>query len=63
MEGKDFRMVAKTMYGLEDVLVKELETIGAKNIEKLNRAVSFEGDMGTSNNYHFDNQINSCIFV
>jgi putative N6-adenine-specific DNA methylase len=45
MEGKDFRMVAKTMYGLEDVLVKELETIGAKNIEKLNRAVSFEGDM------------------
>lgn len=45
MQEKDFRMVAKTMYGLEDVLAKELETIGAKNIEKLNRAVSFEGDM------------------
>lgn len=42
---KDFRMVAKTMFGLEDVLVKELEAIGAKNIEKLNRAVGFDGDM------------------
>lgn len=42
---RDFKMIAKTMFGLEDVLVKELEGIGAKNIEKLNRAVSFEGDM------------------
>lgn len=45
MENKDFRMVAKTMFGLEDVLVKELEALGAKNIEKLNRAVGFDGDM------------------
>ena len=42
---KDFRMDAKTMIGIEDVLVKELEAIGAKNIEKLNRAVGFDGDM------------------
>lgn len=45
MTSKDFRMVAKTMFGLEEVLANELEAIGAKNIEKLNRAVSFEGDM------------------
>ncbi len=43
----DFRMVAKTMFGLEDVLIKELEAIGARNIEKLNRAVAFDGDMTT----------------
>jgi putative N6-adenine-specific DNA methylase len=42
---KNFTMVAKTMFGLEEVLVKELETLGAKNIETLHRAVSFEGDM------------------
>ena len=37
MENKDFRMVAKTMFGLEDVLVKELEALGAKNIETRQR--------------------------
>ncbi|MBO7496122.1 MAG: RNA methyltransferase [Salinivirgaceae bacterium] len=39
-----FNMVAKTFAGLEDVLAKELDAIGAKNIKKLNRAVSFTGD-------------------
>lgn len=43
-EGK-FKMVAKTMFGLEGVLAKELENMGAENIEQLRRAVSFEGDM------------------
>ena len=36
-------MIAKTLHGLEDVLTNELKKIGAKNIEKKNRAVSFEG--------------------
>lgn len=36
--------VAKTFHGLEDVLAQELRKIGAGNIEKLNRAVAFEGD-------------------
>ncbi|MDD4545252.1 MAG: THUMP domain-containing protein [Bacteroidales bacterium] len=44
---KDFQMVAKTMFGLEDVLAKEIEELGGKNIEKLKRAVSFYGDMNT----------------
>lgn len=43
MEEK-FKMVAKTMAGLEDLLVEELTALGAENVEKLYRAVSFEGD-------------------
>lgn len=42
--GKTFSMVAKTFAGLEDVLANELAALGAKNITKLIRAVSFEGD-------------------
>ena len=39
-----FKMVAKTMAGLEGVLAEELTSIGAQNVEPLYRAVSFEGD-------------------
>lgn len=39
-----FSMVAKTFAGLEDLLANELSALGAKNITKLIRAVSFEGD-------------------
>ncbi|MBQ7984812.1 MAG: RNA methyltransferase [Bacteroidales bacterium] len=41
----EFKMVAKTMYGLEDILCNELEALGAKNIKKLVRAAEFYGDM------------------
>ncbi|MBR3488280.1 MAG: class I SAM-dependent RNA methyltransferase [Bacteroidales bacterium] len=40
-----FKMVAKTMMGLEEVLAEELRECGAENIECLSRAVAFEGDM------------------
>ena len=40
-----FKMVAKTMMGLEELLAEELRDCGAENIECLNRAVNFEGDM------------------
>ncbi|WP_291727905.1 THUMP domain-containing class I SAM-dependent RNA methyltransferase [Bernardetia sp.] len=40
-----FQMTAQTMYGLDDILVQELKDLGAKNIVKANRAVSFEGDL------------------
>ena len=40
-----FPLIAKTISGLEDVLAHELETLGATGIMKLNRAVSFTGDM------------------
>ena len=39
-------MTAKTMYGLEDILAEELKELGAQNIKKMNRAVSFKGDKG-----------------
>jgi putative N6-adenine-specific DNA methylase len=42
----DFRMVATTMFGLEDILTEELLKLGARDIEKLNRAVAFAGDKG-----------------
>lgn len=42
---ESFKMIAKTMYGLENVLVKELEDIGAKEVKPLVRAVEFMGNM------------------
>ncbi|MBO7594032.1 MAG: RNA methyltransferase, partial [Salinivirgaceae bacterium] len=39
-----YQMIAKTFAGLEDVLAEELAAIGAKNIKRLIRAISFEGD-------------------
>ena len=40
-----FKMVAKTMVSLEEVLADELREMGAENVTVLNRAVEFEGDM------------------
>ncbi|MBN1416454.1 MAG: methyltransferase [Bacteroidales bacterium] len=41
---KDYEIVAKTTYGLEDILAQELAGIGADDIKILNRAVSYRGD-------------------
>jgi putative N6-adenine-specific DNA methylase len=40
------KFVAKTLYGLETVLADELLNLGATDIEKVNRAVTFSGDRG-----------------
>ncbi len=45
-EKHDFKMIAKTIFGLEEVLSLELQRLGARNIELHNRAVSFKGDLG-----------------
>lgn len=42
----DIKMIAKTIFGLEEVLSLELKRLGAKDIEVHNRAVSFKGDLG-----------------
>lgn len=42
----NFKMVAKTMYGFEELLADELKNLGAINIEEGVRNVSFEGDKG-----------------
>jgi putative N6-adenine-specific DNA methylase len=44
--GKNFKMVAKTLFGLEEVLASELRKLGASEVEVGTRNVSFEGDMG-----------------
>ena len=45
-QNKDYRLIVKTLYGLEEVLSKELLTLGGREIKKLNRAVSVVGDLG-----------------
>lgn len=39
-----FKLVAKTITGLEDILAEELEQLGATKITKLRRGVEFYGD-------------------
>ncbi|MBN1251995.1 MAG: RNA methyltransferase [Bacteroidales bacterium] len=39
-----FQILAKTLFGLEDVLAKEIEELGGTDIKKLNRAVEYTGD-------------------
>ena len=41
---EEFKMVAKTFKGLEDVLAQELIELGANNVQKERRAVSFTGN-------------------
>ncbi len=43
---KDFKMVATTMFGLEEVLAKELKNLGAQEVKEGVRNVSFRGDKG-----------------
>lgn len=47
-------MIAKTFFGLENILAEELTNLGAENVEILKRAVKFEGDkaMMYSANYN-----------
>ncbi|NGX85266.1 THUMP domain-containing protein [Aequorivita sp. KMM 9714] len=43
---KNFKMVAKTLFGMEELLAQELRQLGASSIELGTRNVSFEGDTG-----------------
>ena len=42
----NFKMIATTFYGMEEILAKELLDLGAQEIKKGNRSVSFKGDKG-----------------
>ena len=42
----NFKMIAKTFYGFENVLAKELLALGAMDVTEGNRMVSFTGDKG-----------------
>ena len=41
---KKFEIIAKTLFGFEELLAGELRQIGAEDIEILNRAVKYSGD-------------------
>jgi putative N6-adenine-specific DNA methylase len=43
---ENFKMVAKTLFGFEEILAKELHQMGAQNVEAGVRMVSFVGDKG-----------------
>src|SRR5690606_39571818 len=42
----NFKMVAKTLFGFEEILAKELKDLGAQKVEIGTRSVSFIGDLG-----------------
>ncbi|GGB66967.1 RNA methyltransferase [Flavobacterium suaedae] len=43
---ENFKMIAKTLFGLEEVLAKELRNLGAQDVQTGVRMVSFVGDKG-----------------
>ncbi|MAQ42330.1 MAG: RNA methyltransferase [Mesonia sp.] len=53
--GNNYLMIAKTLYGLESVLAKELRDLGAIDVKEGIRSVSFYGDKG------FMYQCNLCL--
>lgn len=42
----NYKMVAKTLFGFEEILAKELKDLGAQKVEVGTRSVSFVGDLG-----------------
>lgn len=44
--GNNFKMVAKTLFGFEELLAKELRNLGAIDVKEGVRNVTFEGDTG-----------------
>ena len=42
----NFKMLAKTFYGMEGLLAEELKNLGAQEVEQGNRIVHFVGDKG-----------------
>ncbi|MFM9988266.1 class I SAM-dependent RNA methyltransferase [Flavobacterium sp.] len=43
---ENFKMIAKTFFGFEEILAKELTQLGAQDVEMGTRMVSFAGDKG-----------------
>ncbi|MDI1316609.1 THUMP domain-containing protein [Flavobacterium sp.] len=43
---ENFKMIAKTFFGFEELLAKELQQLGAQDVEIGTRAVTFKGDKG-----------------
>lgn len=52
---ENYKMLAKTLFGFESLLAKELRNLGAINVREGNRMVTFEGDKG------FMYKVNLCL--
>lgn len=46
MRNNNFKMVAKTLFGFEEILAKEIRNLGGGNVVEGVRSVSFDGDTG-----------------
>jgi len=46
LDMENFKMIAKTFFGFEEILARELQQLGAQEVEIGTRAVSFKGDKG-----------------
>lgn len=46
MDKENLQIQIKTFYGLEEILAAEIQKLGGRNVEKKNRAVTCEGDLG-----------------
>ena len=61
MKNDNFYMLAKTIFGLEEILANELKDLGAQNVKIQNRAVSFKGDTGFM--YKANLNLRTCLRV
>ena len=43
---ENYKMTAKTFFGFEEILARELQILGAQQVEIGTRVVSFKGDKG-----------------
>lgn len=60
---RDFDMIAKTFQGFEEILAKEIESLGGKNIEILKRAVAFSGDKKLLYRCNYESRLALSILV
>lgn len=57
------KFVAKTLYGLEDVLAGELISLGAGNVSRHNRAVAFEGSKSLLYSANYNSRLALSVLV
>lgn len=57
------KLVAKTLFGLEEVLASELAGLGAGNITVLNRAVAFEGSKSLLYRVNYNSRLAMSVLV
>jgi len=57
----NFKMVAKTIFGLEELCATELRKLGAENVATHKRAVSFEGNLGVM--YKANLLVRTCLRI